>query len=204
MGIILTLMMLCPKLATGQNTLTEGCDFGAWKDVQVVGNFGKAYLVGRAEHRSNNTFKSTECWFMVACGGYRLTPWLSSDVSYEFWNIGGRAFHKAVLGASGTLREGGLSVTLREKYELCLSDGGYVGNTLRSRLRAQYSPQSGALKPYLMAEIFTWDTWQRSLYYVGTDIRLGGCCSLDLFYLLHLPNGARAVHTLGAGINFNF
>ena len=55
----------------------------------------------------------------------------------------------------------------------------------------------------MMAEVFTWGAWKRSLYYAGTDIVLGRNVALDLFYLYHLQQGGPYVHTLGVGLVLN-
>ena len=174
-------------------------DAGSWCSVQVMKPIDKAFLTARLEHRSNSKFGNTECWFLATAAGYKFTPWLTTDLGYEYWSIGGNPCHKAVFGVTGAVRQGDLSVAWREKYELAFNPGKPGASTLRSRLRAQYIIPESAFRPYLMAELFSWDGWKRSLYYVGTDIVISKACSFDLFYCYHLQAAGPAVHTAGVG-----
>lgn len=185
-------------------------DVGSWCSVMVNKSWNKAYGFARAEHRSFDKLSSTQAFFCVGGVGYRFVPWLSTDLSYEYWNTphsGIKSTHKAVLGVAGTLRRDALSINLREKYELAFPMGGKVNGTLRSRLRAQYKFQSSVFSPYVMYEIFSrfsGEKWVRSLHYVGTDINFSKHHSLDVFYMFHLfPSGASnsACHVLGVGYN---
>lgn len=200
--IAAAILLAVPTNLSGQ-TVPDSHDLGSWVSVHVNKSWGKPYMAFRAEHRSNQSLSNTECWFLLASGGYRLTDWLSSDASYELWNIAGAQHHRLVLTASEALRQGNLSVTLREKYEYTFAPGGGTYSNLRVRLRAQYAIPDSAFRPYMMAEVFTWGAWKRSLYYAGTDIVLGRNVALDLFYLYHLQQGGPYVHTLGVGLVLN-
>lgn len=178
-------------------------DLCSWINVQATGSFGKAYGVLRAEHRSNNDLRNTECGFLVFAGGYRFAPWLSADLGYELWGVGDATIHKGVLTAAGTLRRDALAVTLREKYELSFYENGTTGSCLRSRIRAQYYAPC-AFHPYLAAELFAWTGWQRTLFYIGTEISLSKHSMLDVFYCYHAPNGSMPGSVLGLGYYFSF
>ncbi len=196
-------LLLSVFAASAQEAVKD--DAGAWINIQVNGAFGKAYTFARLEHRSNETFSNTECWFAVAGGGYSLTKWLKADANYEFWHLGeGNIRHKAVVSTTGSINRSGLSAQVREKLELAYNPAnGQWAPTLRSRLRTQYAIPNSAFRPYCMAEIFNWDSWQRSLYYAGTEITLNKSLFLDVFYLYHLPAIGRPVHTLGFGLYIN-
>ena len=47
-------------------------DLGTWSSVQVVKSFGAPYAMARFEHRSYDHIGSTECWFVMAGGGYNF------------------------------------------------------------------------------------------------------------------------------------
>lgn len=181
-------------------------DGGSWINIQANKNWNKTYAFARLEHRSNNSFGSTEAVFTSIGGGYKLTPWLKADLSYEFWDIKPQLnFHKAVLSAAGTLAKDNLSVSVREKLEFALNpDNSATSFTLRSRLRAQYNIPESIFRPYIMSEIFTWSSWIRSLHYVGAELAIDSHNCIDLFYMYHLPNGSQPVHILGAGYYFTF
>ena len=189
-------------------------DLGTWSSIQLVKSFGAPYAMARAEHRSYDHIGATECWFLMAGGGYNFNSWLKGDLSYEYWKIpsaGDMVQHKAVLCFTETLKREGLALALREKWELAYNpDAGSFSNTLRTRLRGQYKPADSIFTPYLMYEFFTnmgTGKWVRSLHYAGTEISLGGGHSLDLFYMFHLWStavGTSACNTLGVGYTFVF
>ena len=189
-------------------------DLGTWSSIQLVKSFGAPYAMARAEHRSYDHVGATECWFLMAGGGYNFNSWLKGDLSYEYWKIpsaGDMVQHKAVLCFTETLKREGLAFALREKYELAYNpDAESFSHTLRTRLRGQYKPADSIFTPYLMYEFFTnmsTGKWVRSLHYAGTEISLGGGHSLDLFYMFHLyntPLSPNACNLIGVGYTLVF
>lgn len=181
-------------------------DGGAWLTLQANKGWKDCYAFAHLEYRANNQFKSTDAWFLAAGGGYKFTPWLKGDLSYEYWDVNlGTSIHKAVLSANATLARENLAVSIREKLEFAVTPSKSATSwTLRSRLRAQYSIPDSIFTPYAMAEVFNWSSWIRSLHYVGTEMKLSTHSVLDVYYLYHLPAGAPAVHLLGVAYYFNF
>ena len=189
-------------------------DLGTWSSIQLVKSFGAPYAMARAEHRSYEHVGTTECWFLMAGGGYNFNSWLKGDLSYEYWKIpsaGDMVQHKAVLCFTETLKREGLAFALREKYELAYNPAAEsFSHTLRTRLRGQYKPADSIFTPYLMYEFFTnmsTGKWVRSLHYAGTEISLGGGHSLDLFYMFHLyntPLSPNACNLIGVGYTLVF
>ena len=209
------LSTLCAALLFSlQGRAQSVSDLGTWSNVQLVKSFGAPYAMARFEHRSYDRIRSTECWFVMAGGGYNFNKWLKGDLSYEYWSIpsaGNMIQHKAVLCFTETLKRDGLALALREKYELAYNpDTQSVTNTLRTRLRGQYKVPESVFTPYVMYEIFgslDGNGWIRSLHYAGTEISLRGGHSLDFFYMYHLFDRGgltEACHLLGAGYNFVF
>ncbi|MBQ9877656.1 MAG: DUF2490 domain-containing protein [Bacteroidales bacterium] len=207
---LLSALALCAAPAFAQAT----SDLGTWSNIQLVKSFGAPYAMARAEHRSYDHISATECWFLMAGGGYNFNSWLKGDLSYEYWKIpsaGDLVQHKAVFCFTETLKREGLAVALREKYELAYNPAAEsFSHTLRTRLRGQYKAADSIFTPYLMYEYFTnlsTGKWVRSLHYAGTEISLGGGHSIDLFYMYHLYGtaiGTAAVNTLGVGYTFVF
>ena len=189
-------------------------DLGTWSSIQLVKSFGAPYAMARLEHRSFENVGSTECWFAMAGGGYNFNSWLKGDLSYEYWRIpaaGDLVQHKAVLCLTETLKREGLSLALREKYELAYDPGAKsFSNTLRTRLRGQYRAPDSIFTPYMMYEfVSSFDSmkWVRSLHYAGTEISLGKGNSLDFFYMYHLYDKGgltAACHLLGIGYTLVF
>ena len=207
---LLSALALCAAPAFAQSQ----SDLGTWSSIQLVKSFGAPYAMARAEHRSYDHISATECWFLMAGGGYNFNSWLKGDLSYEYWKIpsaGDLVQHKAVFCFTETLKREGLAVALREKYELAYNPAAEsFSHTLRTRLRGQYKAADSIFTPYLMYEYFTnlsTGKWVRSLHYAGTEISLGGGHSIDLFYMYHLYGtaiGTAAVNTLGVGYAFVF
>ena len=108
--IILT---FCLLLAAVPDAIAD--DGGAWLTLQGNKGWQKTYAFLRLEHRSNENFSNTEAMFLSVGGGYKLTPWLKADLSYEFWDINPNLnFHKAVLAGTGTMVRDGLSLSIKE------------------------------------------------------------------------------------------
>ncbi|MBQ7195677.1 MAG: DUF2490 domain-containing protein [Bacteroidales bacterium] len=201
-------------LAVGAASAQTSTDLGTWSSIQLVKTFGAPYAMARLEHRSCDNAGSTECWFAMAGGGYNFNKWLKGDLSYEYWQIpaaGDMIQHKAVFCLTETLRRDGLSIALREKYELAYNpDADSFSNTLRTRLRGQYKSEDSIFTPYLMYEFFSsFDTskWVRSLHYAGTEVNLGGGHSLDIFYMYHIYDKGgltAACHLIGLGYTLVF
>lgn len=221
-AFISILVLLTVSFAASAQSLSN--DLGTWISAQAIKNIDKAFVTARVEHRSFDNIGATECAFFMAGAGYRFAPWLSGDLSYEYWTIpsvgDGMTVHKAVASLTASHKSGDLSVAFRAKYELAFNAaGGDPSHTFRWRLRTQYAPEGWSLRPYAMAELFTGvnnPAWIRSLYYVGAEIPLGGGHMLDLFYMYHLypknagnPLNSQSVnigscHLLGAGYFFVF
>lgn len=187
----------------------RAADGGSWVNIQFNKGWTDTYAFLRAEHRSFKDFSETEAMFTALGFGYKFTPWLKSDLSYEYWNVNPNVdIHKAVLTSTATMSRDGLAVSIREKLEYAMNPAASSTSlTLRSRLRGQYSIPGCGVTPYAMAEIFNWDKWVRSLYYVGSEIKVGKHSMVDIFYLYHLyPSalGNQGEHVLGVGYYFNF
>ena len=178
-------------------------DGGYWISLQLNKGWQNTYAFLRAEHRSFNDFSDTEAMFTALGFGYKFAPWFKADVSYEYWDINPDIkIQKGVLTGNATLARDGLAVSIREKLEYAPKSSTQL--TLRSRLRGQYSIPGTSITPYAMAEVFNWDKWVRSLYYVGAEIKVWDHSMFDLYYLYHLPAGNQPVHLLGIGYYFNF
>ena len=210
-GTILAAVLVVAAASCNTAGAQVSSDLGSWVHIHAVKSFGKPYVMARLEHRSYDSLRKTECWFTMAGAGYRFSDWLSGDLSYEFWKLpvaGNATTHKAVACLTGSLNRSGLSVSLREKYEMSFEEGGTIGGTLRSRLRAQYRGKS-AFAPYLMYEYFLGSDgkWVRSLHYAGADIRLTDMHNLEVYYMYHLyprSTGVLACHILGLGYMLKF
>lgn len=216
-------MFLLPGIAAAQ----EADDYGSWTSIQIEKSWKTAGgaagpSVGlRGELRTKDRFGGTDIWFIRPMVGYRFNEWLKCDVAYDYCNspAPGRVSvsesesgagvwslkHKFLFSATGSLKSGPLSVSLREMYVRILdTDKGEWSNLLRSRLSAQYSIPGYGFRPYLTIEMFTWTKWINTRHFVGCVIPVGGHCSADLFYMYLTTAGtSQARHIAGLGINVN-
>ena len=199
----------------------ERDDFGSWTDIQFnkswtdASGAGGPYVGLRGEFRSKESFSATDIWFVRPKVGYRFNNWLKGDISYDWCRSASKRQHKFLISVTGTLKSGGISVSVREMFvrvlsvEFGTSEGAGTGtgvwsNLLRSRLNAQYTIPECGIKPYLAIELFTWTRWINTRHYVGAVVPLGRHCSADLFYLyLTTAGSASARHIAGLGINID-
>lgn len=180
-------------------------DFGTWHFVQATKSLGQrgAYVGFRAEYRDCNNLTATDRWFLRPFVGYRFTPWLKGELIYDFMRKGtDTQIHQGIVGLIATLREGPLSVTVRERYQyLYNATAGTSRNYIRSYLKTAYAVPDSRLTPYLAVELFTWESWKLSRHFAGTAIRLSPNCSLDAFYMYHTFVSQEPRHVLGLGCN---
>ena len=180
-------------------------DFGSWHFIQAIKPLGSsgAYVGFRAEYRDCNHFSATERWFLRPIAGYRFTPWLKGELMYDFMRKPGDVqIHQAIAGLTATLKQGLLSVTLRERYQYSYNTTAETSrNYLRSYLKTACALPESRLTPYLAVELFTWDTWVKTRHFAGTAIRLSDRCALDVYYMYHTFAASEASHVLGLGCN---
>ena len=208
-AIVAATLILSGFCASAQNET----DFGTWASLQVNKNWTKAYAFLRGEHRSCQNVTSSEAWFVAAGCGCKFAPWINADLSYEFWKLpsaGNPFIHKGVLSITGTLKRDNLALMLREKYELAYNAASSsLSHTFRTRLRGQYSFAQAPVTPYVMYEYFVGagTGWQRSLHYLGAEIRVSQHHMFDIFYMYHLYGSNPYVnsrHLLGLGYYLTF
>lgn len=196
--------------------VSEPDDFGGWGDIQLTKSFDSGLFTSfRAEYRCNSDWTGLDLWFVRPTLGYKFCNWLSAGICYDYLQRPEALQHRGIAFATGTLKSGQLSASIREMYvrtysfansrnseESGASSAGLsVSNTLRSRLMVQYTDPVTDLKPYLSIEMFTWKSWQNTRHYVGTIVPLSDRFNLDLFYLYLTRSAGLAEHVLGAGLN---
>lgn len=182
----------------------ENDDFGTWTDFQATKSWKRAYVSFRAEYRSNQNVQSLDCWFLRPTVGIKITPWLKFDVGYDFFNKPSTVQHRILPSLTATLKEGNLTVSLRERYTLIYSPSTEAcSHLLRSQLKAQYAIPESRFKPYLAVEVFTWKNWQKTRHYVGTLFHIAEHHELDLFYMYYTFDDKPSEHVLGLGYHIS-
>lgn len=180
--------------------------FSSWNTIQLKKSWERMYLTTRVENRTG------DCSILRQYVGCKILPWLKFDLAYDYiTERDGEVKQRALASLTGTLKQGGLSVSLRERYLLSFNrpDGSEVWDeptsVLRSKLTAQYAIPDSRFAPYLAVELFTWEKWKKTRHYAGTTVKIDEHNSLDLFYMYYTFAGkSYAQHTLGAGWNFSF
>lgn len=200
--VISCLYFTLPAMAQEEKKNT----YGGWEFIEVSYNFKKAPLYASIyfEH-DNYEYKQLDCWYTRTTFGVKILPWLKADVAYDFlYEPGGVLTHKALFNLTGTLTQGNLKVSLRERYvHDWLADEGKQDNVLRSQLKAQYAIPKSHFSPYLAIEVFTWETWKKTRHYVGCTFDINKTFQLEAYYMYYTFKNAPAEHVIGLGLNIS-
>lgn len=184
----------------------ESNTFGGWEHIELAHSFkdSKWYSSIYFEH-DNYQYQRLDLCFISAAFGYEFTGWLKAGAAYDFLIEPVGIGHRAVAYVTGTLKEGNLSLSLRERFQHKWSIGTSTqGNELRSRLKAQYAIPGSRIKPYIAIEVYSWEKWQKTRHYVGSAITLDNHFELEAYYMYYLFANKPAEHVLGIGLNMAF
>lgn len=201
-----TMLLGLSTSVLAQEAETENNTFGGWEFVEVYHNFKDSNWFGSIyfEH-DNYQYKRLECWYTRLTVGYKITSWLKTDIAYDFMKEPGYITHRGVYDLTATLKQGNLSVSLRERYIHSWSPSiSKHSDVLRTRLKAQYSIPNSRFSPYLAVEVFTWDVWKKTRHYVATTFEINDHFEIEGYYLYYTFSGAPAEHVLGIGLNMEF
>ena len=180
--------------------------FGGWEHIELAHSFKDSKWYGSIyfEHENYQYQRLDQC-FISAGLGYEFTSWLKAGAAYDFLIEPAGIGHRAVAYVTGTLKEGNLSLSLRERYQHKWSIVTSTrGNELRSRLKAQYTIPGSRFKPYVAVEVYSWEKWQKTKHYVGSTITLNDHFELETYYMYYLFANKPAEHVLGIGLNMAF
>ena len=204
--LIFFLGIIVSNISTAQET-KENNTFGGWEFLELTYNFKNSPIFASVyfEH-DNYQYNRLECWYLRTMFGYKITNWLKADVAYDYMKEPGYVTHRALIDLQGTLKQGNLKVSIRERYIHSWSPEIHEqGDALRSRLKVQYAIPDTKFSPYVAAEVFTWGTeWKKTRHYVACDYDISSCMQLECYYLYYAFNGKPAEHVLGIGLNFEF
>ncbi len=201
--LVAALSLLIPGALQAQ----ENDRFGGWEFFEVNHEFGNGPFFAKFYFEFDNYgFNRMECWYTRTSFGLKLFPWLKANLAYDYLRYPSFTTHKAVFDVIGTLKQGRLTVSIRERYMHDWTPSlGTQGDVLRSRLKVQYSIPETRFSPYLAVEVFTWgDVWKKTRHYVACDYDLSKSVQLEAYYLYYAFNGLPAEHIIGTGVNFYF
>ena len=195
----------CMNMSAQGKADKEDNTFGGWEFFEVNHEFGQGPLFASFyfEH-DNYQYKRLECWYTRTTLGMKILPWLKADIAYDFLQEPSWYTHRAIADIVASLKEGGLKVSIRERYIHEWTPGtGSQGDVLRSRLKVQYAIPGTKFSPYLAAEVFTWgDEWKKTRHYVACNYDISNAVQLEAYYLYYAFNGMPAEHVIGMGVNF--
>lgn len=200
---LLLLCCLCFSLpALAQEA--EDNPYGGWEFFEVNYDFKKAPLFATFyfEH-DNYKYQLFECYYTRTTFGVKVLPWLKADVAYDFLKErGGIITHKAIFDLTGTLKQGNLKVSVRERYvHSWTPSAGTQGDVLRSRFKAQYDIPNSRFSPYLAIEVFTWKKWEKTRHYVACCYNFNKTFQLEAYYMYYTFKNAPGKHIFGLGLN---
>ena len=200
------LLLLSGGVASAQEEVPEGWNFGGWEFFEVNHDFGNSPVFGSFYFEHDNLqYRYFDCWYTRTTLGVKLLPWLSADVAYDFLREASAAIkHNFMLDVTGTLKSGPLKVSVRERlvHSWTPSKGAH-GNVLRSRLKVQYAIPGTRWSPYVAIELFTWGSqWKKSRHYVACNYNITDWMQLEAYYIYYTHNGKPNQHILGVGMNF--
>lgn len=201
------LFLLCIFLSRpsfAQDVLQEKDNtFGGWEFFEVYHDFkDSGYFTSFYFEHANYQYKRLESWYARLMFGYKFNSWLKADVAYDFMQEPDFITHRAVADLTGTLKQGNLTVSVRERYMHSWSpEVNEQGNVIRSRLKVQYAISDTRFNPYLAIEVFTWDVWKKTRHYVGTTYNINKTFEIEGYYIYYTFMGKPAEHVLGIGLN---
>lgn len=202
-GTALVWLLLIYCLSLSAQEREEDNTFGGWEFLEVNHSFKNSnwYSTFYFEH-ANYQYKRLESWYARLIFGYKITSWLKTGVAYDFMQEPGYITHRTVAEVTGSLKQGNLTVSLRERYIHSWSpEVDEQGNVLRSRLKVQYAIPESRLRPFLAMEVFTWDEWKKTRHYVGTTYTINEHFEIESYYVYYTFAGKPAEHVLGIGLN---
>lgn len=201
--ILMMAILLNSVTAVAQEKEVEENTFGGWEFFEVYHDFkDSGYFTSFYFEHANYHYKRLESWYARLMFGYKFNRWLKADVAYDFMQEPGFITHRAVADLTGTLKQGNLTVSVRERYMHSWSpEKNEQGNVIRSRLKVQYAIPDTRFKPYLAVEVFTWNVWKKTRHYVGTTYKINKAFEIEGYYIYYAFAGKPAEHVLGIGLN---
>lgn len=196
-------MLFCMPSVAQVNSQETDNTFGGWEFFEVYHSFkNPRYFTSFYFEHANYQYKRLECWFARLSVGYKFNSWLKADVAYDFMQEPGYITHRAVADLIGTLKQGDLTVSVRERYIHSWSPKvDEQGRVVRSRLKVQYAIPDTRFNPYLAVEVFTWNVWKKTRYYLGTTYNINKNFAIEGYYLYYTFAGKPSEHVLGIGLN---
>lgn len=204
--ILMMPILMCSVITFAQEKESQENTFGGWEFLEIAHSFNNSnWFTSLYFEHDNYQYKRLECWYTRLAVGYKINSWLTTDVAYDFMQEPDYVTHRGVYDISATLKQGNLSVSVRERFVHSWTPAtSKHNNVLRSRLKVQYSISNSRFSPYLAIEVFTWDIWKKTRHYVATTYKINNHFEIEGYYLYYTFANASAEHVLGIGLNMEF
>lgn len=199
-------ILLCSATVSAQENESEDNTFGGWEFLEISHPIKNSnWFTSLYFEHDNYQYKRLECWYTRLTLGYKINSWLKTDIAYDFMKEPDYITHRGVYDITATLKQGNLSVSLRERYIHSWSPAiNKHSNVLRTRIKAQYSIPESRFSPYLAVEVFTWDVWKKTRHYVATTYEINEHFEIEGYYIYYTFASSLAEHVLGIGLNMEF
>lgn len=198
---VIVFLVMCSTLHSQEQEKDN--TFGGWEFIEVSHDFKNSnWFTSFYFEHANYQYKRLESWYARFMFGYKINNWLKADVAYDFMQEPNYITHRSVVDLTGTLKQGNLSVSVRERYMHSWSpEVDEQNNVLRSRLKVQYAIPNTRFRPYLAVDVFTWDKWKKTRHYLGTTFTLNNHFDIEGYYIYYTFDGKPAEHVIGIGLN---
>lgn len=196
--VLVAIMVICCHSAHSQQERMN--DFGLWTAADFDKKIGERWDASlRLEHRTNEMSQKSSLWFVRPGVGYRATEWLKVALSYDFFHKTSDYQHRILLDVIPTIKSGGLTCSLRERFIVGYSPRHTAWSWLiRSRLTSKYSIKNSPLAVYLAFELYANRQWTMMHNFAGIVIKVDESSSFDIFYMFGLNHAiARQDHVAG-------
>lgn len=171
----------------------QSADFTTWTGVKVSHEVASRWNLSAAtEFRSKDHLRKADRVSLSLGAAYDIFSFLKLSGTYElhYRNRGSDGWkfrHRYLIGPQVSVRGGDVKFSLREYFQQTISEG-EAESRLRSRLKAEYAPESWIVHPYFSAELYqpiggkAFFSIARMRYRPGVNVRISRKCSYDVFY----------------------
>lgn len=191
----------------------QDSDFVTWNKMKARHDVSsRIELSGDIEMRTRDALDEIDRWGFGVGASVRLLPFLKADGGYElhYRNRGADGWktrHRYYAGASGTLKTGRWTLSLRERFQHTFDGRGTDEFRIRTRLKATYKVTTWS--PYASLEQYHGlgkDRWFHATRFRargGIEAKLSSLWAADVFYC-YQHESDKDKHILGWELVYRF
>lgn len=191
----------------------QDSDFVTWNKMKARHAVSsRVELTGDIEMRTRDALEEIDRWGFGIGASVRLLPFLKAEGGYELHyrnrgEEGWKTRHRYYAGATGTLKTGRWTLSLRERVQHTFDGRGTDEFRIRTRLKAAYKVTSWS--PYISLEQYH-SLNKNELFHAarfrargGVEARLSSRWTADIFYC-YQHESDKDRHILGWELNYKF